>query len=174
MSEESERHMPLVIIGPSGAGKSSVAKLLCERHGYTLVKTVTTRPQRDAFDTDHEFISPETFETMRRGGEFFGILEVFGAQYGLPRFNPTERVVLLLRAPALPEFLTRFPEACIVEIDAPLDVLKKRLSRRTTENRFNPEFLEKEIAAGRSMARIIFDSSLLTSEDIARRITRGI
>lgn len=163
---------PLVIIGPSGAGKSSIVKVLCEKYGYTLIKTVTTRPQRDAYDTDHEFISPETFKKMLNNNEFFGILEVFGAQYGLPRFNLGEKNVLLLRAPAIPEFLTRFPNALIVEIDAPLATLQERLLKRNTTDRFEPEMLTKEIAAGRTLARTTFDSSLLSSEAIAQHITK--
>jgi energy-coupling factor transporter ATP-binding protein EcfA2 len=143
---------PLVIIGPSGSGKSSVVKILCEQYGYTLMKTVTTRPRRDEFDTDHTFISLEEFATRKQNNEFIGILEVFGAKYGLPRFNPKDKILLLLRAPALPELLGRFPQA------------------RQTLDRFDPEMLTKEMALGASFAQAIFDSSILSSEEIAQAI----
>lgn len=161
---------PLVIIGPSGSGKSSVVKILCEQYGYTLMKTVTTRPRRDEFDTDHTFISLEEFATRKQSNEFIGILEVFGAKYGLPRFNEKDKLVLLLRAPALPELLGRFPQARIVEIDAPLSVLEARLTARQTLDRFDPEMLTKEMALGASFAQAIFDSSILSSEEIAQAI----
>lgn len=163
---------PVVIIGPSGAGKSSIVKLLCDHYGFHLIKTVTTRPQRDAFDTDHEFITPEIFKSMQENNEFFGILEVFGAQYGLPKFNPSDKTVLLLRAPAIPEFLTRFSTALIIEIDAPLPVLKQRLNQRGTLERFEPDTLSKEIALGTSLAHITYDTSQLTSEEIAEKIAQ--
>ncbi len=166
----STNQSPLVIIGPSGSGKSSIVKVLCDQYGYTLIRTVTTRQKRDAFDTDHEFVSIDTFATMKQTGAFFGILEVFGAQYGLPKFNPANKSVLLLRAPALPEFLTRFPNAFIVEIDAPLPVLEQRLAARNTQDRFDPAMLTKEMALGSSFAQATFDTSLLSSEDVAQQI----
>lgn|GEM_PF-5915400 len=108
----------VVIIGPSGAGKSSVAKVLQDTYGFHLEKTVTTRPQRDVFDTDQQFVDAKTFQKMLEAKAFFGTLEAFGFSYGLPRFNPDNSTVLLLRAPAVQEFLTKFPQARIIEIDA--------------------------------------------------------
>jgi len=161
---------PLVLIGPSGAGKSSVVKILTEKHGYTLIKTVTTRPQRDASDTDHEFITPEEFAKRKNAGAFFGMLDAFGEQYGLPKFNPADTIVLNLRAPAIPELRAGFPDAVVVEIDAPIEILKQRLEARGSSERFDPELLGKEIAFGRSLTNHCFDSSKLSAEEIAKAI----
>lgn len=171
----SKVNVPLVVlIGPSGSGKSSVAHLLSEVYGFQLIKTVTTRPQRDEFDTDHTFISEETYQNMKDSGGFFGVLEVFGAYYGLPVFNPAQKSVLLLRAPAIEQFLTKFPEATIIEIDAPLDVLVERLTTRGSHDRIDKAFLVKEIEQGRSVATQSIDSSTRTSEEIAQAINKLI
>ncbi len=162
----------IVIIGPSGAGKSSVAKILCDAYGFTLEKTVTTRPQRDAYDTDHVFVSEETYQHMLDAKAFFGTLDVFGHRYGLPRFNPQAPTVLLLRAPAIAEFLTMFPDAYIVEIDAPVEVLTARLAARGSTDRIDSELLEKEIALGRTLASQVIDSSNMSAEDIAAVIAK--
>lgn len=162
----------VVLIGPSGAGKSTIAQLLCDEHGFELVKTVTTRPQRDAFDVDQTFVGNETFQTMLESKAFFGTLEAFGYYYGLPRFNPKNPTVLLLRAPAVKEFLTGFPGAHIIELDAPLPVLEERLIARGSAERFDTEALTKEIAAGRSLAGRTFDTFIDTPKAIAMNIAK--
>src|SRR6218665_2035589 len=107
----------VVLIGPSGAGKSSVVKILVDTYGFQLVKTVTTRLPRAEFDTDHTFITAETFEAIQQAGGFFGMIEFFGEQYGLPKFNPEHATLLNLRVPAIEKLSVVFPHAHIVEID---------------------------------------------------------
>lgn len=160
----------VVIIGPSGAGKSSVASILQAKHQFQLVKTVTTRKQRDAFDTGHTFVSPQKFKTYLDEQAFFGTLSIFGHHYGLPKFKPNQETLLLLRAPAIEEFLTKFPTAIIVEIDAPIKELEKRLRKRGSEDRIHQEELSKEISWGQLLADIAFDSSIQTPEEIAHEI----
>jgi len=163
-------YKPVVIIGPSGAGKSSIVKVLCEKYKFTIVKTFTTREQRDPSDTDHIFISSIEFETMKNNSDFFGTLDIFGSHYGLPEFNADKKTVVLLRAPAVEEFLLKFPDADIIEVDAPMQTLESRLQRRGSSERFIPKALEEEIAWGRSLARITINSSLQTVDEIARSI----
>lgn len=164
----------VVIIGPSGAGKSSVAKVLCDQYGFGLQKTVTTRPQRDEYDTDHLFVTDKSYQEMLDAHAFFGTLDIFGHRYGLPRFNPAAPTLLLLRAPAIEEFITMFPDAFIVEIDAPLEMLEARLRKRNSHDRINREHLEKEIVWGRSLAQYIADSSIATPEAIALAINEQL
>ena len=164
----------VVIIGPSGAGKSTIARILQEKYGFRLQKTVTTRPQRDEYDTDHIFVNEETFQTMSASKAFFGTMPTFEFNYGLPKFDPSERTLLLLRAPVVEEFKTRFPDAHIYEVDAPLEVLEQRLIARSTFDRINPEVLEKEISWGRTLAKQSFNSSLHSAEQIAQAIADDV
>lgn len=163
----------VVIIGPSGAGKSSVVKELCTTYGFHLVQTVTTRPQRDAHDTDHVFVNEETFLHMLHSDSFFGTLDIFDHLYGLPKFDPLQPTVLLLRAPAIKEFLTKFPTAYIVQLEAPLRILEERLVGRGSTDRINTEELEKETAWGRLLANKVVDSSTLTPQIIAKLIVES-
>jgi guanylate kinase len=161
---------PIVIIGPSGAGKSSIVNVLCEKYDFRLIKTYTTRQQRDPSDTDHVFISLNEFQALVDKKYFFGTLDIFGSHYGLPNFETTKNTIILLRAPAVDEFLLKFPDAIIVEIDAPLKVLEGRLKHRGSTERFVPEALKKEMAWGRDIATITFNSSLQETEAIADTI----
>lgn len=163
-------YTPVVVIGPSGAGKSSIVKILREKYNFLLIKTYTTRQKRDPSDTDHVFVSPLEFDAMHNNDQFLGTLDIFGYQYGLPRFSVHSNVVVLLRAPAVEEFLQAFPDATIVEIDAPLPILKMRLKRRGSSERFVPKALEEEIKWGRKIAAVIIDSSAEEVDSIARHI----
>ena len=53
----------ICLIGPSGCGKSTVAKLAAEKYGARVLKSYTTRPQRNEHDTDHIFITKEEYES---------------------------------------------------------------------------------------------------------------
>ncbi len=160
----------VVLIGPSGAGKSTAANILTTQYGFRLQKTVTTRPKRGERDIDHIFVNEETYQEMAAAKMFFGTIHSFGHDYGLPKFDPAEKTVLLLRAAAVTEFRTRFPEALIVEIDAPVDILVSRLIVRDSLNRVDTESLEQEIKLGRSLATHHFNSSQQTPEAIAAAI----
>lgn len=160
----------IVVIGPSGSGKSAVANVLQKEYSYDLLKTVTTRKKRDAHDADQIFVDEAEFESMRNTGMFFGELTAFGARYGLPKFQIDLPTVLLLRAPVVPEFLTGFPDAFVVEIDAAIEVLRERLLKRDTIDRFDPELLTKEIEAGRQLAHLSIDASTLSPAEIAAQI----
>jgi len=160
---------PVVLIGPSGAGKSTIARDLVKTYGFTLVRTVTTRPPRDLDDDMHEFVSDEEFARRRTHDEFIGLLDAFGAHYGLPNFTDVEKPLLLLRAPAIEQFMVGFPETVVVEIEAPVDMLVERLIARGDIDRANPELLEREMAFGRVLATLTLtsiDSPALLAEKI--------
>jgi len=165
---------PLVLIGPSGAGKSTIARDLVSTYGFTLVRTVTTRPPRDLDDDMHEFVDEEEFARRRTHDEFIGLLDAFGAHYGLPHFTDIEKPLLLLRAPAIEQFLVGFPDTLVVEIEAPVDILVERLKLRGDIDRANPELLEREMAYGRVLAGLTLtsiDSPALLAEKINQEFT---
>lgn len=160
----------VVLIGPSGAGKSTVAHILQTQYGFHLQRTVTTRPQRDVHDTDHIFVNEETYESMEKSHAFLGELPVFNYKYGLPKFDTSARTLLLLRAPAIKEFLTQFHDAVIVQLEAPYDVLESRLTARRSSDRIDSAALAQEITLGRTLTTHCFDSSKLSPEEIAAHI----
>lgn len=51
-----------LLIGKSGSGKSTIAKMFEERYGYKVLKSYTTREQRNFKDNDHIFITKEQYE----------------------------------------------------------------------------------------------------------------
>ena len=56
-----------LVIAPSGTGKDTVVNTLCEKYGYTKVKSYTTRPPRnkDVNDKDnHIFITEEQYHEL--------------------------------------------------------------------------------------------------------------
>lgn len=44
------------LVGPSGSGKTTVAKAL-EKHGYNVIQSYTTRPQRSDNEWGHTFVT---------------------------------------------------------------------------------------------------------------------
>ena len=77
-----------VVSAPSGAGKTSLIKALADADPALSVSiSHTTRPKRAA-ETDgvhYHFVTPETFETMRREDAFLEWADVFGHRYGTAR-----------------------------------------------------------------------------------------
>ena len=76
--------MVTLIVGRTASGKSTLAKML-EDMGAKILKSYTTREQRNESDTDHIFITKEeakTFShkvatTVINGNEYFATLEQF-------------------------------------------------------------------------------------------------
>ena len=77
-----------VIAAPSGAGKTSLIEAVM-RDDPTLKISVsyTTRPPRagERDGVDYHFVDRETFQAMRRRGEFLESAEVHGNHYGTSR-----------------------------------------------------------------------------------------
>ena len=154
-------YRPLVIIGPSGSGKSTLAHHLVDTEGFVLAKTYTTRQRRDAEnDDDHIFVDKETFITMKKDNQFLGTLSTFGADYGLPFLDTTIKNIVLLRAPAVKQFLAQYKNSYVVHVTAPLDTLVERLKKRNSLDRIDEKFLLAEIEAGNTLADITIMSTV--------------
>ena len=52
----------IVFVGRSGSGKTTLMKALASMYGYNLVKSYTTRKQRNAEDVDHTFFDIDKFD----------------------------------------------------------------------------------------------------------------
>lgn len=74
--------MVTLIVGRTASGKSTLAKML-EDMGAKILKSYTTREQRNKHDTDHIFITKEEAKTFKNkvartvinGNEYFATLE---------------------------------------------------------------------------------------------------
>lgn len=167
-----ERKPPLIIIGPSGAGKSTLVHRLLDETGSQLVRTVTTRPARGDDDLSHTFVDESTFFGMKERDEFLGSDTVFGHHYGLPKLPETDQsVVVLLRAPFVGTFRSQYPEALVVQIEAPVPTLLERLEVRGDINRADPAILEAEIMAGRQLADAVILTEISANQSFDDLIT---
>ena len=153
-------HRTTVIIGPSGAGKSTLVQRLVEQTGAELVRTYTDRARRGANDDDtHIFVDTAEMERMKRANLFRGDGPMGGAHYGLPYFsNEGAPKIALLRAPFVPTVLTIQPDAAIVQVEAPVDILIARLTTRGDEKRTDVSRLQKEILFGRTVAHYVIST----------------
>lgn len=73
----------IVVSGFSGAGKGSILKFLKERSDIEIVRSVTTRPQRNA-DDYYEFVSISEFEHRLAAGSFLEANRYSSGYYGTP------------------------------------------------------------------------------------------
>ena len=63
----------LIVCGPSGVGKTSLRRILCDRHSELILSiSYTTRAPRpgEVDGVDYHFVSQETFDQMRKHGDF--------------------------------------------------------------------------------------------------------
>lgn len=58
-------HTVFLIVGKSGSGKDSLVSKLCEKYGYSQLKSYATRPRREGEDNTHTFISPDEVEQYK-------------------------------------------------------------------------------------------------------------
>lgn len=71
-----------VISGPSGVGKSTVADKL---KNIVRLKSYTTRPKRDHYDTEYEFVSEKKFKELVDENILLEYEQIYGHYYGCTR-----------------------------------------------------------------------------------------
>jgi len=77
--------MLLLLLGPSAVGKSVIIDGLkaSTEHTFEYVKTIMTRPLRDA-ETDKVSVPDECFTRMKESGDFLVVNSNYGVRYGTP------------------------------------------------------------------------------------------
>lgn len=77
----------LTITGPSGSGKTELVKLLTQRHNFSKLVSVTTRPPRhgEVEGLDYYFISNDDFLSLKKGNRLIQEVEFNGKYYGTTR-----------------------------------------------------------------------------------------
>jgi len=136
--------MIFVISAPSGAGKTTlINRLLESENSFMFSISTTTRNMRkgeiDGFN--YHFVSKETFGKMIENNEFVEWAEVYGNYYGttkkeVDRIRKTGKIPLFdVDIQGSRSLKKQLNKGVFVFIIPPsLEVLKKRLTGRKTEN----------------------------------------
>lgn len=147
-----------ILSAPSGAGKTSLINEVIQSNDYRqlplerIVTYTTKKPRHTEQDgRDYHFLSVEEFEQKIAQGYFLEWSNAYGAYYGSPNhiFEKLARgisCILILDRTGAREAYKKIPQACLIWIQAELDLLKKRLLIRGTDT---PEQIEKRINLAR-------------------------
>lgn len=146
--------MVTLIVGRTASGKSTLAKML-ENMGAKILKSYTTREQRNASDTDHIFITKEEAKTFKNkvartvinGNEYFATLEQL-----------EDSDFYIIDPCGIETFLETMPDTKfeVIYVDTEKSLRKKRfMERGATEEDFlvrdnaeNEQFTDFEIRMG--------------------------
>ena len=131
-----------LVVGPSGAGKDTLLdgarEALRDHPSFIFARRLITRPA-DAGGEAHEAATPDEFAARRARGELLLWWQAHGLEYGLSRkleddLNADRNVLANVSRGVLLDAAERFPDATIIEIDAPPEVRAKRLAARGRED----------------------------------------
>ena len=146
--------MVTLIVGRTASGKSTLAKML-EDMGAKILKSYTTREQRNESDTDHIFITKEEAKTFKNkvartvinGNEYFATLEQL-----------EDSDFYIIDPCGIETFLETMPDTKfeVIYVDTEKSLRKKRfMERGATEEDFlvrdnaeNEKFTDFEIRMG--------------------------
>lgn len=129
-----------VIAAPSGGGKTSLTRALLAREpAIRLSVSYTTRPPRQGEEdgVDYHFVSPDRFETLKRGGEFLEHAYVHSNWYATSatwlksQVSAGQDVLLEIDWQGAAQVRRLIPESVHIFILPPsLESLEERLVRR--------------------------------------------
>ena len=131
-----------IVSAPAGAGKTTLVRRLVQTFpAIVQVPSVTTRPMRtgEADGIDYLFVSKEEFERRGAAGEFLEQIELHGHQYATSKQEIEKKrssgchVVLVIDTRGALS-LKKEPDAVLIFVKAPIEVLKRRLIERGTED----------------------------------------
>ena len=164
------------VVGPSGAGKDSVLEYarthLPANAGIIFARRFITREPGSAGE-QHIPLSVSAFERVLANGHFALHWDANGLRYGIGReistwMNLGFHVVVNGSREHLQTALEDFPDALIVCITAPVEIIRSRLSQRARESDSD---IEKRIQratsltlpTGQTVTTIINDGALETA-----------
>jgi guanylate kinase len=134
--------MLFVISAPSGAGKTTIIReLFSILPGLRFSISATTRPKRkiEKEGKDYYFIPKEEFDEKIKKGEFVEWEEVHGNLYGTLKseiennINSPLDIVFDVDVKGAINIKKLYPKAVSIFINAPVDEIKNRLKKRSTE-----------------------------------------
>jgi ribose 1,5-bisphosphokinase len=127
----------VLVVGPSGAGKDALlmqARTACASDdGISFVRRGVTREASAA--EDHASLSEAEFENALASGAFSFWWEAHGLKYGIPSSIEADlaaglTVVCNVSRNIVADLRERYPQCCVVLINAPEDVRRARLAAR--------------------------------------------
>ena len=137
------------VVGPSGAGKDSLlsgVQPLLPPGEFIFARRVITR-EAMAHTEDHDSCSEADFIAREQKGDFLITWQAHGLMYGLPA-SLLEAIASGVHVIAngsrnmITELQRKVPSLQVIEVNAPIDVLRTRLSARSRET---PEEIERRL-----------------------------
>jgi guanylate kinase len=149
-----------VVAAPSGGGKTSLTRALLKREpSIRLSVSYTTRSPRpgEADGVDYHFVTPETFDALKGGGEFLEHAYVHGNWYATSgtwlrgQVDAGQDVLLEIDWQGAAQVRRLIPESVHIFILPPsLALLRERLHRRGQDD---AETIERRLSAAREEMR---------------------
>ncbi|WP_295898058.1 phosphonate metabolism protein/1,5-bisphosphokinase (PRPP-forming) PhnN [uncultured Bartonella sp.] len=135
----------VAIVGPSGAGKdtiiNAVHKLVGDKSRFLFIRRIITR---DAVDEDNISVTEAKFIQLRKQGAFSLNWFAHGIHYGLPNnikaaIGNGKIVIANISRECVKEANQLFGRVFVVEINAPIEILRNRLANREREDKAHIE-----------------------------------
>ena len=135
----------VAIVGPSGAGKdtiiNAVHKLVGDKSRFLFIRRIITR---DAVDEDNIGVTEAEFTQLRKQGAFSLYWSAHGIHYGLPNnikaaIGNGKIVIANISRECVKEANQLFGRVFVVEINAPIEILRNRLAHREREDKAHIE-----------------------------------
>ena len=134
-------HWFVFLDGASASGKSTIKNRLLsdEEFAFAYAKRYTTRAPRhdDLINDDYVFVSAADFQRMRDTGDLIEFRDfLFGMSYGIGKSalkdaaSRSSNVLAVMNLGSVRSIKSTIPGSLCILIDAPLDVIEKRLRRR--------------------------------------------
>ncbi len=123
------------VVGPSGAGKDTLMALACASlPGLRAARRVITRAA-EAGGEDFDSVSEAEFARMQAEGAFALHWQAHGLHYGIPtsEFVGSDTVLFNASRAVLRDAARRFPGLTVLLVNAPPEVLARRLAGRGRE-----------------------------------------
>src|SRR5262245_25319381 len=168
-------HWFVFLDGASASGKSTIKnRLLADADfGFAYAKRYTTRAPRhdDIVNDDYVFVSATDFRRMRDSGDLIEHRDfLFGMSYGIGKSalqdaaSKSSNVLAVMNLGSVQSIKSAIPASLCILIDAPLDVIERRLRRRG----LNSEEQVQERLQNAAAAKLIshqYDYVLHNAED---------
>lgn len=122
----------IALCGRSGSGKSSISQELKDKYGWTSIESYTTRPKRAETEKGHIFISEEEFDRISENSRI-AFTKFDGYRYCTTAKQVEKAEIYVVDFSGVRELKERYhgnKTIAVVFLDAPTDVLEKRMRQR--------------------------------------------